>query len=118
VPDAVTEGPSPPRWARICVNVRSPLRRGAWYPVISVGSEEVVLEVRQRPVSVPRPFLDVAATPPSRWGVVPREWGGPYLVCPRCADRVRVGRPVTKMYCSRCHASFEVDGDPRGVAPE
>lgn len=101
------------RWARICVNIRSPLRRGAWYPVMSVGAEEVVLEVRQRAVIIPRPFLDVSDSAPSQWAVVPRDWGGPYLVCPRCADRVRVGRPVKQLHCVRCRASFEVEADPR-----
>jgi hypothetical protein len=61
------EGSSPAgeRWARLVVDVPGPLRRGAWYPVLSAGPEEAVVLVRNHPVVLPRPSLEIVNSPPS-----------------------------------------------------
>jgi hypothetical protein len=63
------------------VNAACGLRRGAWYPVLSVGTEEVVVVARHKPVVVPRSCVgEIGATRPNRWTIVPRTWGGPWRV--------------------------------------
>src|SRR5256885_10038862 len=42
------------RSARLVVDVKCPLRRGAWYPVLSAGPEETVVVVRDRAVILDR----------------------------------------------------------------
>jgi hypothetical protein len=89
-----------------------PFRRGAWYPVLSVGQDEAVIEVRRKPVIVARSSLDVVAARPSvTWALIPREFGGPYLVCPKCAERVWWRRCLAEVRCSRCDGVFRVDPD-------
>ncbi len=109
-----TQQPRIARWARLVVNVRIPLRRGAWYPVLSAGPEEVVVEVRQRPTIVPRAVVDISTVPPSRWTLVPQSWGGPYYVCPECSERMRARVPIVPrrempLSCIRCHKTFPTD---------
>src|SRR5205823_13946317 len=62
---------SPPaeRWARLVVDVKCPLRRGAWYPVLSAGPEETVVVVRDRAVILPHHCLEITNTRPSQWAV-------------------------------------------------
>jgi len=78
--------------------------------VLSVGQDEVVIEVRRKPVIVPRTCLDlVAARPSPIWTLIPREWGGPYLVCPDCAERVWWRCALAELRCLRCDGLFQVD---------
>jgi hypothetical protein len=102
--------PSPdvPRWARLCVDIRTTLRRGEWYPALSAGDEEVVLEVRGSTLIVPRDAVEIRQTRPEAWSVVPAEWGGPYLVCPDCGERVRSATVTGHFVCPRCHGSFAI----------
>jgi len=80
--------------------------------VLSLGQDEVVIEVRRKPVIVPRSCLDlVAARPSTTWALIPRERGGPYLVCPNCADRVWWRCVLTEMRCLRCDGLFRVDSE-------
>src|SRR5690348_5299504 len=88
------------RWARLRRDVRSVLRRGAWYRVVSLGPEEAVLDVDNASVRVAREVLEVTETRPTRWTIVPRPrdaeklpeaWGEFYAVCPNCAARAPVG---------------------------
>ena len=66
----------PERCARVEVNAPYGLRRGAWYPVLSVGPEELVLVVRHRPVVVARSYVaDIRREPPNTWSVVAQESG-------------------------------------------
>jgi len=62
------EGSSPEveRWARLVMDVPGPLRRGAWYPVLSAGPEEAVVVIRNRAVVVPRHSLEIVNSPPSQ----------------------------------------------------
>src|SRR5207244_12773246 len=55
----------PIQWARLRSEYDAPLRRGAWYRVLSVSQFEVVVDVYQRPVLVARPYGDGVSTPPA-----------------------------------------------------
>lgn len=101
------------RWARSSVDfvVTYPLRRGAWYPVLSAGPDEVVLDVRHHAVIVPWSVLELSDTRPSRWSLVLRDGtlGGPYLVCPDCAARMSLQVGLDRVPCDRCHGVYEVE---------
>jgi hypothetical protein len=96
------------RWARLRVNIPTPLRRGGWYPVLSVGTEEAVLEVRGAPTILARDAVEIVHSRPETWSVVPAEWGGPYYVCPDCAERVHDVSVTGRFICPGCHGSFAV----------
>ena len=98
-----------PRWARLGVNVPSPLRRGGWYTVLRADAEDVVLEVRHQPLTMRRPFLTIIDRRPTHWAFVPRTWGGPYVVCPGCGERVWLRQRVQQLRCSRCHGCYDVE---------
>ena len=93
----------------MAVNLRTSLRRGAWYAVHSAGPEEVVLEVRGKSTIVPRGWVDVADEKPRAWTLVPADWGGPYIVCPNCAKRVWIREPIHALQCDACHAGFPLE---------
>lgn len=118
--DAGPGGGSPPaeRWARLVVDVKCPLRRGAWYPVLSAGPEETVVVVRDRAVILPHHCLEIAYTRPSRWAIVARASVAPYAVCPSCAERVSLQRWPAQLSCVRCHQTFGVEPSDALVAPE
>ena len=101
-------GPGLRRWARLRADIPTVLRRGSWYPVLSVGAEEVVMEVRGSPSILARDAVEIVHTRPDAWGVVPVDQGGPYLVCPVCAERVRNSAVRGRFTCPRCHGSFAV----------
>jgi hypothetical protein len=128
VPNALTTpsgGPSLPfgdpslpssqrrRWARPAGLTGFPLRRGAWYPVFSVSTEEVGIIVRGRVIIVRRSAVEVQETPPLRWSIVDIHSGTSHIVCPHCADRVPVqvaaGAWLTSFTCRRCDGVFAVD---------
>jgi hypothetical protein len=121
VPVASTpQGPT--RWARLRRDVRTVLRRGAWYRVLSLGVADAVLDVDNAPVRVARTDLEVTETRPSRWTIVarprdaenlPASWGELYAVCPNCAARAPLGRPQGEKRCTRCEQAFEVAWDER-----
>lgn len=96
------------RWARLRADIPSTLRRGSWYPVLSVGAEETVLEVRGAPTILARDAVEIIQTPPNTWTLVDAKTGGPYLVCPACAERVRSAAARGRFACPRCHGSFAV----------
>lgn len=97
------------RWARLAVDVRSGLRRGAWYPVLSAGPEETVIVVNHHTVILPHDCLEIVNTRPSRWSVVARASGAPYAVCPTCADRVPLNHLPVQLQCLRCNQTFDVE---------
>ncbi|HEV2749958.1 MAG TPA: hypothetical protein VGV12_05470 [Gemmatimonadales bacterium] len=95
------------RWARLRDGVRrGGLRRGAWYPVLSRGPDEVVVVVRHESVLLPPSYLDIVTTRPSKWSLITEER---YAVCPNCAQRVALGRPPERMRCGRCQVVFEFE---------
>lgn len=107
MPSERLDTPAVERWARLRDDVRRcQLRRGGWYPVLSLAADEAVLVVRRRCVIVPLAYLEVTRTRPSRWTLLERER---YAVCPNCADRVAVGQPPARLRCSRCRRVFEVE---------
>ncbi|HUL49870.1 MAG TPA: response regulator [Gemmatimonadales bacterium] len=97
------------QWARLAGGVLHPLRSGAWYPVLSVNRDEIVIAVHQKSIGVPRARLELVDARPERWTLVTREWGAPYLVCPNCAERVPFAAPAERMGCPRCDGWFAVD---------
>lgn len=102
------------RWARLREGLRQgELRRGAWYPVLSVG-QDVVVVVRHASVSVPQAYLEVVTTRPSRWTVLSAEH---YAVCPNCAHRLALGTPPERMRCGRCRGVFELEPEHAHSAP-
>jgi len=101
------------RWARLREEVRRcELRRGAWYPVLSVAPDEAVLVVRRRGVIIPLAYLELTHTRPDRWTFLARER---YAVCPNCAERVAVGQPPARMRCGKCRGSFEMEPAQQAV---
>jgi len=103
------------RWARLRDDVRRcRLRRGAWYPVLSLGPDEAVVVVRHESVIVPQAYLEIVNTRPNRWTVVP---GERYAVCPNCAARIAVGTPPVQMRCGQCSGVFEFEPEHEYSAP-
>ncbi len=103
-------------WARVWFAAKredegeSPLRNGAWYPVLSSGVNRAVLEVSGQRVAVPQDMLEVRDKRPDRFTVVYRTYDDPnpargtradagrrYGVCPKCsaAASSRRAPPVT-----------------------
>lgn len=105
------------QWVKLKHDVSTSLRRGAWYKVIKLAALEAVVDVKGKPVTVPRSAVELAAAPPLQWSVVPSpknaprypsSWGPQYAVCPNCRDRAAlVGHPAS-LRCSRCNQLFEV----------
>ena len=109
--------PGVQQWARVRARTHHPLRRGAWYPVAQLTPVEAVLQVNQRPLSVPRPFVQVVAIRPQMWSVVtrprqgdapPPSWGSRYGVCPGCSARAALHGTATSMSCPGCGATFPI----------
>jgi len=97
-------------WARLKTPVDLPLRLGAWYRVVApVTALEVVVSIQGTRVSVPRPYVELRATPPGEWTVVrnpkvrpertPQGLRQAYIVCPGCRRRVEL--PATRLARSR-----------------
>jgi hypothetical protein len=104
-------------WARLQVDVKDCLRRGAWYRVKRLLPRDVVLEVNGMLVTVPRTHLQLTTTPPTRWTVVSQPahtpgrrawWAADYAVCPGCRARAPFDGHPPSMRCPRCNGLFEV----------
>src|SRR5881397_1896152 len=90
--------PSPQQnWARLKADYGCPLRRGAWYRVVSVSPLEAVVDVEQRAVLLPREYLEIVPTRPTRWTVV-RE----VERSPRMPSEMRSGTPCVRVVASAC----------------
>jgi hypothetical protein len=109
--------PDAPQWARVRVDANCGVRRGAWYEVLKLTAEEAVLNVRERPMHIARPFLQVVPLRPQRWSVVarprdaidlPLSWGSRYAVCPSCAHRRSLAGQPTELECPKCRGVFPV----------
>ncbi len=96
------------------------LRRGAWYPVLEIDGEGVLIEVDHMPMRFRKEELRLRDDRPSMWSVVTRTGvmrptlAGPkmvtsYAVCPDCTGRQEFeGQPETLM-CVRCRRAAKVD---------
>src|SRR5688572_1386347 len=105
------------QWARLSVDVKSPLRRGAWYKILKLGVQEATLDVKGKQVSVDRKALEIVPAPRLRWTVVPSPrnaprfpsgWGAQYGVCPNCRERASLQGQPASLRCQRCNGLFDV----------
>ena len=113
--------PEVPQWARVRGDVNCHVRRGAWYEVLRLTPDEAILEVVNRPFSVPRSaLLQIVPLRPQRWSVVarpsdavmvPLSWGSQYAVCPGCLGRAPLHGHPTEIRCARCDGVFAVAWD-------
>jgi hypothetical protein len=119
-PAAKSEAMPPRQWARLKAEYDRPLRRGAWYRVLSVSQVDAGLDVHGRPLAVPLRYLEIVSELPRRWTIVERPKGSlriptsmtaVYAVCPGCQERVPVGGTPPVMRCRRCQGVFEVAWD-------
>jgi len=112
--------PEAPQWARVRGEVNCHVRRGAWYEVLRVTPEDVILDVNRQPVRLERASLEIVPLRPQQWSVVarPRDsvdmpigWGSRYAVCPSCCHRQALpGQPV-QLQCLNCGAVFAIAWD-------
>lgn len=105
------------RWGRLQIDVKCALRRGAWYRVVDLRELEAVVNVNQQQYPVPRYVLEVVATPPRRWTIVPaprqarrlpRAFLPYYAVCPSCRERAPISDRIRALRCPRCKGEFDV----------
>ena len=111
------------RWARLRVETRCNLRRGAWYRVVEVGDAEVLININGKPQAVSRDLVEVQDALPKRWTVVrssiPARGLSPvtregYVVCPRCRHRAPMPAKTTaSLRCPRCNETSEIAWDER-----
>jgi len=112
--------PEAPQWARVRGEVNCHVRRGAWYEVLRVTPEEVVLDVNRQPVRLERAALEIVPVRPRRWSVVarprdsvdmPMGWGSRYAVCPRCCYRQSLPGQPAGLQCVMCGGVFAIAWD-------
>jgi hypothetical protein len=116
----------PGAWARLTQDVSCGLRRGAWYRVVGLTPEDVVLQVpRRERVRVPRRFLQTLFTRPRRWTVVPGVAAAAelhenqrerYAVCPGCRARAPITGFSAELRCPKCNGLFDVAWEERYLA--
>jgi hypothetical protein len=108
------------QWARVHGDMNCHVRRGAWYEVLDLTPDEVILDVDNRPFSLPRSSLQIAPLRPEWWSVVarpsdavmvPLSWGSRYAVCPGCRDRKPLRGHPAEIQCSRCGGVYPVGWD-------
>ncbi len=108
------------QWARLRPSEAGHLRRGGWYRVVRLTPVDVVLDVNGTATTFPRPSLEIMATRPTRWTVVPRParsarlpltWGARYGVCPNCRERARLEERAASMRCPKCNGYFDIGWD-------
>src|SRR3989440_9856568 len=105
------------QWARLKENVKTPLRRGAWYRILKLTSMEATVDVKGKPVSVPRGELQLSPTAAQRWSVVPAPKNAPRFPatwrardagCPNCRDRSRLEGEASSMRRQRCNGLVDI----------
>jgi hypothetical protein len=114
-----TEGPAH-AWARLRVDVNCALRRGAWYPVVRLARDKLILEVTGERVPVPRRLLRTMFQRPNQWTIVqrpgdaanvPPDWGTRYAVCPACHARSPISDFPADMRCPHCRGVYGIAWD-------
>ena len=105
------------QWARLKADVKCPLRKGAWYRILKLTAADATVDVKGKPVAIPRGQLQLSPEPALRWSVVPSPknsprfplaWGARYAVCPNCRDRAKIEGEPASMRCHRCNGFFEI----------
>src|SRR2546425_1335254 len=108
------------RWARLQEDVDCKMRRGAWYRVTQVTGLKAIVEVNRQPLAVPSYAIEIVATPPRCWTVVPlprrasrlaTELGPRYGVCPSCRHRAPLEQRARALTSTRFPRPLDV---PRG----
>ena len=99
------------------------LRRGAWYRVVALTTDTIMLDVRGQAVELPRLAIEIVDSLPFQWAVVPRprsasimipaSWGKHYGVCPHCAHRAPLFGAPAVLQCSGCGLTFAVAWEER-----
>ena len=112
-------------WARVEPPGAHSLRRGAWYAVVDdTASTEVVLDITQRQVVIPRHHLRIRRHRPQCFSVVvrtvsdpnpvrgkPEDLGTTYAVCPMSSSRLRLPGHPEQLQCPECGHRFKVAWD-------
>jgi hypothetical protein len=104
------------QWARLKADVKCTLRKGAWYRILKLTAADATVDVKGKPVAIPRGQLQLSPEPALRWSVVPSPkhprfplaWGARYAVCPNCRDRAKIEGEPPSMRCHRCNGFFEI----------
>src|SRR5204862_4475921 len=100
--------------------LQTPVRCGGWCRIVKLTASEARLDVKAKPVALPRGELQLSPTAAQRWTVVPAPknaprfpatWGPRYAVCPNCRDRARLEAEAPSMRCDRCNGLVETAGD-------
>jgi predicted RNA-binding Zn-ribbon protein involved in translation (DUF1610 family) len=89
-----------------------------------VTALEVVVSIQGTRVSVPRPYVELRATPPAEWSVVrnpkvkpertPQGLRQRYIVCPSCRRRVEMpASRLAEQLCPHCNETFPIAWDDR-----
>jgi hypothetical protein len=106
------------QWARVRGDINCRLRRGAWYRVLAVTQNDVVVDVHHEPRPVERAMVRLVRARPARWSVVSRptdavqmpiSWGAKYGVCPVCQTRAALESLATAKRCDTCNGLFPID---------
>ncbi len=105
--------PEAPQWARVRGEVNCHVRRGAWYEVLRVTPEDVIVRLE-------RAALEIVPLRPRRWSVVarprdsvdmPMSWGSRYVVCPGCCHRQSLLGEPAQLQCEMCGGVFAIAWD-------
>lgn len=107
-------------WATGSPGVADVLRRGAWYPVLDIEGDSVLIEVDHMPMKFRREEVRLRDDRPATWSVVTRTGvmrptlAGPkmvtsYAVCPDCTGRQEFDGEPESMMCTRCRRAAKVD---------
>lgn len=111
------------QWARLRVETRCNLRKGAWYRVVEASNEQVLVNVNGKPQAISREWVEVQNGRPKRWTVV--RSGAParalspvsregYVVCPCCGHRAPMPAKTTvSLRCPRCSDASEIAWDEK-----
>lgn len=117
----MTQPPPQRRWARLKGDAQVGLRRGAWYRVLELAAQEVVVDAAGKRVRVSRRLLQLAGRPDPAWTVVnaPRSartsTGSQYAVCPSCKERAPLpAQAMSELRCPRCNNIFAIDWSGTG----
>lgn len=113
-------------WARVFPAARRPPseptpRLGVWYPIVSRGSTQVVLDVQGQSLALPEEVVEIRPKRPDRFTVVYRtrddhnpaagtkaDVGRVYAVCPACGSRARLFGEPKEIECKSCRHRGEV----------